>query len=771
MGNTISGNPALNLLTVAGTSARGAEMLSSGNTSARLTLSDQVDLSEGSWLALKDNSSTNIDSVTLVQIQEANLELISAKITDLQALSASLETADGSSSNWEALNSSLNRLESELSQLIGLSSLRATATVSISSSDGASVTTNLDFAEPIEIINPDGSSTTIASVEISRDDFLNGFHFADGCPICKADMAALGAVSSVEPEFDETATTNSSNGSASTGAIVASGVAHIDPLLKLRAWDFNEGESLSYSFYLGDDVVPYTASYAEPYEQHSFEIPDAQKAELRAAYDTWSSYAPFEFEEVTESAAGLVVGDLRNAYISRYDNDDLAGTAAFAYYPYTSSVGGDTWYVDPNEVSTNATFAEDTYGRMTALHEIGHSIGLKHPFDGASGTNETLTGNGLVDTMRESVMSYTRTNYVTYYESSGSVTSKNIYSNTPMIYDIAAVEYLYGAITDANLGDTTYTFGDLDHQRIQTLVDSGGTDTIDLTNARHRSIIDLTPGSLSSIGYATESEQEEYWNTQGYSLAAVQSIITPTQLFQGNDNVGIAFSATIENVIGSSGNDDITGNSADNVFTGGYGNDTLDGGDGSDTAIYSGFYAQYSIVDNNDGTHTVTDTTSDRDGVDTVQNIETLRFSDRTYTLAGDNAGSVVINSGFTEILTLGSSKLNSGGSYLRSAIAGNMARLSGFGNILASPHGFSGLAQLMASPEKNTAVTAALGSAKISFDRLSQSVNQAQTQSLSQQLDLISSNAQNAAAINSMTNIRSAFRNVSPDLVNNLLS
>ena len=48
--------------------------------------------------------------------------------------------------------------------------------------------------------------------------------------------------------------------------------------------------------------------------------------------------------------------------------------------------------------------------------------------------------------------------------------SKSIYSNTPMIYDVAAVEYLYGDITDANTGNTTYTFGDTDHQRIKTIV-------------------------------------------------------------------------------------------------------------------------------------------------------------------------------------------------------------------------------------------------------------------------------------------------------------
>ena len=55
-----------------------------------------------------------------------------------------------------------------------------------------------------------------------------------------------------------------------------------------------------------------------------------------------------------------MVGDLRNAYINRFSGDDLDGVAAFAYYPYSNSVGGDTFYVAPGEVSTNASFAEDT---------------------------------------------------------------------------------------------------------------------------------------------------------------------------------------------------------------------------------------------------------------------------------------------------------------------------------------------------------------------------------------------------------------------------
>ena len=244
-----------------------------------------------------------------------------------------------------------------------------------------------------------------------------------------------------------------------------------------------------------------------------------------------------------------------------------------------------------------------------------------------------------------------------------------------------------------------------------------------------------------SIGYATESEQEAYWAAQGLSLASVQSEITPTQLFKGNENVGIAFSATIENVIGSNGDDEITGNSSDNEFTGGLGDDTLDGGTGSDTAIYSGLYAQYTITDNNDGSYTVADSRSDRDGTDTIQNIQALRFTDRTYSLSGSSAGTSTVNSGYTEILNRGSSKPGSGGSYLRSAVSNTLLQLSGLNGGLAGPHGFSGLASLLVSQNNSGQIASATSTAKISFNAISQALNQAQTQSLNRQLDLISSN------------------------------
>jgi flagellin-like hook-associated protein FlgL len=145
----------------------------------------------------------------------------------------------------------------------------------------------------------------------------------------------------------------------------------------------------------------------------------------------------------------------------------------------------------------------------------------------------------------------------------------------------------------------------------------------------YRNIIDLTPGSLSSVGYATEAEQESYWISQGYSNAA--AFITSSNLYTAEDNLGIAFSATIENVIGGDGDDQITGNDASNVIKGGLGNDTITGGGGTDYAVFSGNYSDYTIsISGTTATVTDNNTADGDDGTDTA-NVEFLEFADITY--------------------------------------------------------------------------------------------------------------------------------------------
>jgi hypothetical protein len=88
------------------------------------------------------------------------------------------------------------------------------------------------------------------------------------------------------------------------------------------------------------------------------------------------------------------------------------------------------------------------------------------------------------------------------------------------------------------------------------------------------------------------------------------------------------FYGEFENAVGSAGDDVITGNVLANLITGNGGNDSIDGGDGLDTAIYSGAASSYTIQlgSSNTTSATIADKTANRDGTDTLSNIERLKF-------------------------------------------------------------------------------------------------------------------------------------------------
>ncbi|MGB1539444.1 MAG: cadherin domain-containing protein, partial [Rickettsiales bacterium] len=88
----------------------------------------------------------------------------------------------------------------------------------------------------------------------------------------------------------------------------------------------------------------------------------------------------------------------------------------------------------------------------------------------------------------------------------------------------------------------------------------------------------------------------------------------------------------------SGGDDSLIGGNGNDTLTGGAGNDTIEGGFGNDRAIYEGNIADYNIIDNGNGTYTVTDTRpGSPEGTDLVSNVQTLEFADGTVALNVNN--------------------------------------------------------------------------------------------------------------------------------------
>jgi serralysin len=81
------------------------------------------------------------------------------------------------------------------------------------------------------------------------------------------------------------------------------------------------------------------------------------------------------------------------------------------------------------------------------------------------------------------------------------------------VHDIAAIQAIYGADMTTRTGDTTYGFNSnagrdsYDFTKtpapVMAIWDAGGIDTLDASGYATDQIIDLTPGSLSSIGGVT----------------------------------------------------------------------------------------------------------------------------------------------------------------------------------------------------------------------------------------------------------------------------
>lgn len=248
------------------------------------------------------------------------------------------------------------------------------------------------------------------------------------------------------------------------------------------------------------------------------------------------------------------------------------------------------------------------------MHELLHTIGLDHPgpYNGDTADYESQA-LFYQDSQQYTVMSYWLAGVTGADHVADGI---SYFASTPLLYDVASLQYLYGANMTTRTGDTVYGFHSnagrevfdlsLHPQSVFTIWDAGGRDTLDLSGYATPSQIDLHQGAFMDAGALT-------------------------------DNLTIAFGAVIEEAIGGAGADRIAGNDSTNRLT---------GGGGADVFVYTGADAQM-WTQRSDGKKMLPDFLADfTSGADRID----LSAIDAVTVWAGDDAFQFIGTAAFSHV-------------------------------------------------------------------------------------------------------------------------
>ncbi|CNF72358.1 M10 family metallopeptidase C-terminal domain-containing protein [Yersinia bercovieri] len=338
---------------------------------------------------------------------------------------------------------------------------------------------------------------------------------------------------------------------------------------------YGYGISLNYSF----NLPPRADEFLEVSADDVFSFNKMQVIQAKKSMQSWADVANIYF---TEAA-----GD-ESAYLGFYSYLQDNNRHGAAYHPNNLILSP----IYLNSFSSDGKKpTQSNYGAHILTHEIGHTLGLKHTHGAKNWPEEQQ------HTQQVSIMSYQSE------QASGADYGGNSLS-TPQLYDIAAVQYLYGPNLTTRTGNTAYGFNsnsDRDFLTANTptdklifcVWDAGGIDTFDFSGYTENQNIYLNELSFSDVG----------------GLVA---------------NISIAADVVIENAIGGSGNDKLVGNDVDNILTGGAGADHLWGDEGNNIFRYNRTSDSTST-----SSDTIHDFKSDKDKID----LSPLLFGDRNIAM------------------------------------------------------------------------------------------------------------------------------------------
>jgi hypothetical protein len=409
------------------------------------------------------------------------------------------------------------------------------------------------------------------------------------------------------------------------------GDAAVDSLLDGFHWT---SSSISYSF-----IVPGTSVRIGTYPDTLVwnqvgGFGTTQQAATLEALSTWSNVANLQFTASADNATAAGTIRLGFSYSEQWGN-----SVGETYLPNSVPSGGDVW-LDANGGDAigghasgtfiGSAFADGSYAFFSLLHELGHALGLKHPFDNSTdggGASVDGTPAGGWDSRVFSIMSYTTMS--THPDAIGF----SFNPTTPMLLDVAAIQAVYGANYSYNAGDTRYAFNDNAGQHyFETLWDGGGVNTIAYAGT-HAVTVDLREGHGSSIGNPVYAYTAT--NPTAYTVNNVWIAYGTKMLVADLTACNAAFTVTAndggDKILCGTGAGTINGGNGGDTIVVGIGAETITCGSGQDTIVFARSRSSYAISYNEQSR---TFQLGGQDGVVTVTGAETFKFTDITVASA-----------------------------------------------------------------------------------------------------------------------------------------
>jgi Ca2+-binding RTX toxin-like protein len=287
-----------------------------------------------------------------------------------------------------------------------------------------------------------------------------------------------------------------------------------------------------------------------------------QRQNFREAINIFEAAAGITFVEIDEG--GMI--DASSASGSNY------GGWAEVAWATKNQTGTGVLVIDQNN-----NYNQGSYGFFVALHEIGHALGLEHPFEGA------LRLRSSADNQNNTVMTYNAT--APYAVDLGR-------------FDQQALQDLYGKHTDVSDWNISYN----NARKVMNITAGNADDTVLGVAGKNR----LKGGSGDDMLVGREDNdflRGQAGNDRLVGMAGKDTLYGDTGadvlygdidtkgrvagaadvLYGGYGDDTLYGGAARDLLRGNSGHDHLLGGQGLDTLFGGYGNDTLEGGNGRDT--------------------------------------------------------------------------------------------------------------------------------------------------------------------------------------------